>query len=141
MRRAVGLAALLVLVASCKMGPDYKRPVIESPEDYREAAPSETTLANLDWWTVFEDPVLRELIETALAENKDLLAAAWRVDAARAQLGFVKSQMWPSFRYQRPSYTSLSVQMTPLPMEQGSASRPMTRSASRRGSLGIRTWR
>jgi multidrug efflux system outer membrane protein len=44
--------------------------------------------------------VLRELIETALAENKDLLAAAWRVDEARAQLGFVKADMYPWFNFE-----------------------------------------
>jgi multidrug efflux system outer membrane protein len=99
MRRAVCLALLLALVPACKLGPDYKRPIIDSPEEFT-AGPAESSLANVPWWDVFEDPVLRELIETALAENKDLLAAAWRVDAARAQLGFVKSQMYPSFRFQ-----------------------------------------
>jgi multidrug efflux system outer membrane protein len=57
-------------------------------------------LANAPWWDLFEDPVLLELIDTALAENKSLQAAAWRVDEARAQLGFVKSEMYPSFGYQ-----------------------------------------
>ncbi len=98
MRRAVGIAALLLLSASCTLGPDYKRPLIDTPLDFREAETG-SSLANVGWWDLFEDPVLRELIETALAENKDLLAAAWRVDEARAQLGFVKSEMWPSFTY------------------------------------------
>jgi len=98
-RRAVGVAAvLLVLTVACTLGPDYKRPLIDTPLDFRDAETS-TTLANTGWWDLFEDPVLRELIETALAENKDLLAAAWRVDEARAALGFVKAEMWPSFTY------------------------------------------
>ncbi len=79
MRRVAGIAALLVLTVSCKLGPDYKRPLIDSPVDFR-GAPSGESLANVEWWEVFEDPILRELIETALAGNKDLLAAAWRVD-------------------------------------------------------------
>jgi len=99
MRRAVGIAALLVLAASCKLGPDYRRPLIDEPDDFRGVA-SGSSLANVGWWEIFEDPVLRELIEVALAGNKDLLAAAWRVDEARAQLGFVKSEMYPSFTYQ-----------------------------------------
>ena len=99
MRRAVGIAALLVLAASCKLGPDYRRPLLDEPADFRGVA-SGSSLANVDWWEIFEDPVLRELIEAALAGNKDLLAAAWRVDEARAQLGFVRSEMYPSFTYQ-----------------------------------------
>jgi len=99
MRRAICLALLLVLAPACKLGPDYRRPVIDSPEAFT-AGPGETSLANVEWWDIFQDPVLRESIETALAENKDLLAAAWRVDEARAQLGFVKSQMYPSFGFQ-----------------------------------------
>jgi hypothetical protein len=98
MRRAIGIAVLLLLSVSCTLGPDYKRPLIDTPLDFRDAETG-SSLANVGWWELFEDPVLRELIEIALAENKDLLAAAWRVDEARAQLGFVKSEMWPSFGY------------------------------------------
>jgi len=98
MRRAAGIAVLLILSVSCTLGPDYRRPLIDTPIDFRGAESSDS-LANVGWWDLFQDPVLRELIETALAGNKDLLAAAWRVDEARAQLGFVKSEMWPSFTY------------------------------------------
>ncbi len=99
MRRIAGIAALLVLAGACMLGPDYRRPLIDAPTEFRDAAGG-ASLANVDWWEIFEDPVLRELIETALAGNKNLLAAAWRVDEARAQLGFVRSEMYPSFTYQ-----------------------------------------
>jgi multidrug efflux system outer membrane protein len=99
MRRVAGITALLILTVSCKLGPDYRRPLINDPTDFRGAA-SGASLANVDWWEIFEDPVLRELIDSALAGNKDLLAAAWRVDEARARLGFVRSEMYPSFTYQ-----------------------------------------
>jgi multidrug efflux system outer membrane protein len=98
MRRAIGIAGLLVVTSACKMGPDYQRPIIDSPAGFTAGA-QEISLANLPWWDTFQDPVLRQLIQTALAENQDLLAAAWRVDEARAQLGFVKSQMYPSINY------------------------------------------
>jgi multidrug efflux system outer membrane protein len=99
MRREVGIAAVLLVASACKLGPDYKRPVIDSPAEFSPGV-AQDSLANVDWWEIFQDPVLRELIETALAENKDLLAAAWRVDEARAQLGFVRSEMYPSFGFQ-----------------------------------------
>jgi multidrug efflux system outer membrane protein len=99
MRRAAAIVALVALAASCTMGPDYRRPAIDSPAEFRDA-PTDDTLANVAWWDFFADPVLGELIEVALEQNQDLLAAAWRVDEARARLGFVKSEMWPSFGYQ-----------------------------------------
>jgi multidrug efflux system outer membrane protein len=116
MRRALVIAMLLIATASCKLGPDYRRPAIDTPARFGDAAVADTT-ANLDWWELFRDPVLRELIEAALANNKNLLAAAWRVDEARAQLGFVKSQMYPSFGYQAtadrisPSEEALGIQL------------------------------
>ena len=99
MRRILAIVVLLLLSASCKLGPDYRRPVLDTPEDFRGEA-SEDSLANVDWWEIFEDPVLRELIETALEQNQNLLAAAWRIDEARATLGFVKADMYPSFGMQ-----------------------------------------
>jgi multidrug efflux system outer membrane protein len=102
MRRLAVLAMLLVLTASCTMGPNYNRPELDTMDSYRDAEAVEAerqSLANTPWWEMFEDPVLRDLINIALEQNKDLLATAWRVEEARAQLGFVKADMWPSFTY------------------------------------------
>lgn len=99
MRRALAVVALLpTLMVGCNLGPDYRRPAIESPAAFPDA-PRSDAIANLEWWEVFHDPALQELIRIALEENKDLQAAAWNVEQARAQLGFVKSRMWPSFTY------------------------------------------
>ena len=105
--RAMGKAALLwfpeltlpllaSLALSCTLGPNYQRPPIDSPAEFRVDQRLDASLARLEWFDVFQDPVLQQLIATALEGNKDLLAAAWRVDEARAQFGFVRSQMWPS---------------------------------------------
>lgn len=61
-----------------------------TPPAWREIQASEAaSLANTPWWDVFEDPTLRELIRTALAENRDLKVAAERIEEARARYGFV----------------------------------------------------
>lgn len=99
MRRALPIAILLILMSACRMGPNYRRPTVESPETFSSLQAS-TSLATVEWWSVFQDPVLGGLIETALANNQDLLAAAWRVDEARAQLGFVRADMYPAFEYE-----------------------------------------
>ena len=100
-RRPWILLALTALISGCTMGPDYRRPDVEPPAEYRDetAAESQASLANLEWWVLFEDPALQELIRTALEHNKDLQAAYWRVEEARARLGFTKADLWPTFDY------------------------------------------
>lgn len=97
-RAALGFAAAL-LVSGCAVGPDYERPTITSPEkwriDYAEAA----AVANAQWWEQFGDPVLDDLIATALRENQDLLIAAARVDGFIGQLGTTRSQFYPQLGY------------------------------------------
>ena len=89
--RTFAVAAGTVLLASCAMGPDYERPVTDSPESWRvESLPGES-FANLDWWDMFDDPLMVELIERALLNNKDMAIAAARIEEARASLGFVRA--------------------------------------------------
>jgi multidrug efflux system outer membrane protein len=51
--------------------------------------------ADLPWWQVFQDPVLQELIRTALKQNYDLQLATERITAARAQLTVTRSDQFP----------------------------------------------
>src|SRR5258708_3680600 len=80
----IALALLAMLLTGCAVGPDYKRPDVDLPKDYGVAqAP---TPAAERWWSVFGDPTLERLIDEALAANRDLRAAAERVEQSRAQL-------------------------------------------------------
>ena len=66
-----------VLLAGCKVGPDYHRPIVEVPTAYRnEPAQAPVATANVDWWTQFDDPVLTQLIAEGLAHNKTIKIAA-----------------------------------------------------------------
>lgn len=82
-------------LAGCAVGPDYERPEIETPEDYREQIDQGATFANASWWSVFQDEELNRLITIALEENKDLAIAAARVEEARARAGFVRGDFYP----------------------------------------------
>jgi multidrug efflux system outer membrane protein len=53
------------------------------------------SLGNEKWWTVFNDPVLQQLIRTALKQNYDIQIAATRVLQAQAQLGITRSNQYP----------------------------------------------
>jgi multidrug efflux system outer membrane protein len=91
---------LLVLLAGCAVGPNYKRPTANLPTDYRAAIPAQTAEAasfgNEKWWDVYQDPVLAQLIHTAIQQNYDVRIAATRVLEAQAQLGITRANQFPS---------------------------------------------
>jgi len=87
-----------VVVASCTLGRDYKRPAIETPSTYRfgSAGTSTASLADLQWFELFRDDTLTKLVKTALQENFELRIAAERVLQARAAYGITRAGQWPS---------------------------------------------
>lgn len=100
MRRGVALAAGLLLaslLAGCAIGPDYERPDVVDPGEYRGLiGPAEAaSIADLPWWEIFEDAALRELVEAALENNLDLRKAIARVDRAREGVGIARSELFP----------------------------------------------
>ncbi len=97
MVRPLGPAALLVLATSCTVGPDYERPEVPLPEGWRELTAAQAeSLANLAWWELFQDPVLQQLVQTALDRNQDLQIAVARIEEARARFGFARSELFPT---------------------------------------------
>ncbi len=93
-RRFVLVLAISSAV-SCKLGPDYARPPLVTPEKWRELAAAEASIANIPWWELFKDEELRRLITVALAENRDLKIAIERIEEARALYGFSRSELYP----------------------------------------------
>jgi multidrug efflux system outer membrane protein len=82
-----------VLATACALGPDYERPPVDMPKDYGVAqAP---VPAPERWWTLFKDPVLDQLVDEALASNRDLKAAAERIEQSRAQVMVARARMSP----------------------------------------------
>ena len=78
MRRSRRLGTLLVIVgwvAGCAVGPDYKRPEILAPTDWRNGPEGRDSLGDLGWWELFKDPALHGLISAAVVANRDLQVA------------------------------------------------------------------
>jgi multidrug efflux system outer membrane protein len=100
MTRLLVAALAASLVTGCKVGPNYRRPALTPPDVFRgaEATPAAdlTSLADLKWFDVFKDDQLRDMIRTALVQNYDLREAVARVDAARANLGIVRADQYPT---------------------------------------------
>lgn len=99
---AIAVALTLACGSGCALGPDYVRPEVSSPDEYRgQAAPADAaSIADLPWWEVFEDPVLQQLIADALEANHDLQAAVARVEQAKALVGVAQSPFYPQIQYQ-----------------------------------------
>ncbi|MBK7977609.1 MAG: efflux transporter outer membrane subunit [Deltaproteobacteria bacterium] len=91
------IVALALLVASgCAVGPDYSRPQIELPPQWRELDVHEAqAFANAPWWELFQDPTLQDLLRTALAQNKDLATAVARIEQQRAVYAFQRADLIP----------------------------------------------
>jgi len=94
-RAAIPVIAITAVLAGCMLGPDYKRPAIDSPKAFRFEDKAARDLANTEWWEQFQDPVMNDLIKTALAENKDVKIAAARVEEYLGKYGVSRSQLFP----------------------------------------------
>jgi multidrug efflux system outer membrane protein len=107
----------LGLASGCTVGPDYVRPDIDAPATWRMPQAQANEVANTAWWEQFGDPVLNELIESALRENLDVRIAAARVDQFIGALGVTRSQLFPQLGYgAQPSRAQASrIGQPPLP--------------------------
>src|SRR5947209_2262861 len=111
------LAALLLV--GCTVGPDYRRPQVAVPPDFRGLATDTPggaeSLGDIAWWKIFQDETLQSLIRTALAENYDLRIAAARILEARAQVTIVRSAQFPDVSASASApYVSLPGDRAPL---------------------------
>jgi multidrug efflux system outer membrane protein len=117
MRRPVLTALALVLLAGCaptaephgllgklwrlEVGPQYERPAVVMPEEFRgQLAPTDAaSFADQPWWDVFNDPALQQLLQQALAGSYNLQEAVARIEQARAQVGVAAAQFYPQVGY------------------------------------------
>lgn len=92
------VSILSIVLASCTLGQNYKRPAIEAPAAFRSAPAggSAASLADLPWFELFRDDTLTTLVKTALQENFELRIAAERVLQARAAYGITRAGQWPA---------------------------------------------
>jgi len=116
---------LLLSLSACKLGPNYQRPPLSVPGEYRGVAPDATQqqpsaaaqqqasedFAQMKWWTVFQDDILQALIKEALADNYDMRIAAARILEASANLGITRANQFPTLN---GSFSIVNQQSTPL---------------------------
>jgi multidrug efflux system outer membrane protein len=94
------LVVVVILTASCTLGPSYRRPAVAMPPAYRDPTagvvePGPASLANVQWFDLFKDDTLTQVVRTALAQNFDLQIAAERVLQARERFHIVHADQLP----------------------------------------------
>ena len=115
------VVAFVLLSAGCKVGPNYKKPAVPAPPEYRGASPEQiaksqaASFGDQKWWDVFQDDVLRDLVRTALKQNYDVRIAATRILEARAQLGIIRADQFPSVSANASSVNERVAQSVRLP--------------------------
>jgi multidrug efflux system outer membrane protein len=100
----LGGLALLLLCACTIVGPDYTRPTVETPSAWTVSYDAAADLVNTAWWQQFNDPVLDELITSALNENLDIKAATARVDQYLGQYRTTRSEFFPQIGASASAY-------------------------------------
>ncbi|MGH8688619.1 MAG: efflux transporter outer membrane subunit [Burkholderiales bacterium] len=121
MKRRAALLALAVftLLAGCSVGPDWKKPEVATPPAWRIDYGEATEVANTRWWEQFGDPVLDQLIDDALRDNRDLVQAAARVDRFLGALSVTRSQFYPQIGYSGDASRNRASQNGPTPLPAG----------------------
>src|SRR6185436_7093758 len=134
--------AIVASLSACTMGPDYVRPPVDAPAAFRFEPKAVAETANTAWWKQFGDPVLDQLIDTALASNLNIKVAAANVEQAAGVFTQTRSGLFPQIGYsglgeharpnpeRRVCRTSFRIRRTPTRL----SSPPAGRSTSGAGS-------
>src|SRR4029453_12884209 len=87
--RLLAAVSAIASLAACTVGPDYQRPEVAPPGEFRsQIGPADaSSFADLPWWDVYSDPALQALVNEGLENNYDLAIAAARIEQARALVG------------------------------------------------------
>jgi outer membrane protein, multidrug efflux system len=100
--RTLSAMMLLLSVCGCKVGPNYQRPTVDVPGQYRGLAPNlpaqqtNQSFAEMPWKAVFQDKVLQDLIDESLKNNYDMRIAAVHILEAQANLGITRAAQLPT---------------------------------------------
>ena len=88
-----------LLIISCNVSKEYSRPEIETLDNYNLDFPKDSAITNLDWWQLFNDQVLIELIDSALVNNKEMNAAISRIEQSIVLMDISRADLNPSINY------------------------------------------
>ncbi|MBU0972892.1 MAG: efflux transporter outer membrane subunit [Proteobacteria bacterium] len=83
------------------VGPDFTPPKVETPDRFAHALETDAkTISDLKWWELFDDPILFQLVTTALENNRNAKIALSSIEQARAELGYYQADQYPAIGLQ-----------------------------------------
>ena len=91
--------SMTMIMTGCMVGPDYVKPEVDTPAHWRIEPGDAVGIVNTNWWQQFDDPVLDQLIQTSLKNNRDVRIAAARVEEFAARLNITRSDLFPQVGY------------------------------------------
>src|SRR5688572_25791058 len=101
--KIIGVILVLTLLPTgCLVGPKYEKPEQQKVENFKHAPVNADTIAtvtNVKWFDLFNDHVLKNIINKGLENNYDLKIALTRIERSRAKLEYSKSNLYHSFQY------------------------------------------
>lgn len=99
--------ALLALLTACAAGKNYQRPQLELPQNFSDTAPSDTSIATMQWKQFFANDELNALIDTALGGSYDLQLAIKRIDEANEYVKQARANYLPTLTAQASASSSI----------------------------------
>ncbi|MGL5111145.1 MAG: efflux transporter outer membrane subunit [Flavobacterium sp.] len=115
MRNKLKIGVLVMILSflpvSCLVGPKYKAPELQEASKFRFSQSADTTksILNVKWFNIFNDDVLKGLINEGIENNFDLKTAISRLDQAKANLGFTKANIFPTLKYNAGTNTAQTI--------------------------------
>jgi len=95
LERTLLSGVVLAALAGCAVGPAYQQPAVDLPASWAAPGGQSVSSAGAEWWKLYGDVRLDQLVAEALEHNADLALAVARVDEARARLGIARADQWP----------------------------------------------
>src|SRR5262245_9621961 len=96
----LALCIATVIAGGCKVGPKYVRPPVDQPASFKsEHSDIPAPLIEPEWWRLYNDSELDQLIASAHASNQTLRQAVASVDEARAIARVARGFLYPSISF------------------------------------------
>lgn len=95
--KIIAVLAAVAMLSSCNIYRPYKTPEVKTDDLYRTDTPADSlNMALRPWQELFTDPCLRQLIDSALAENFDYQTAMYKVEEANAAFSQGRAAFFPT---------------------------------------------